>query len=678
MDKDCNALHEEIANIIDRTPLSTRKLEEQTYHLFISKSYFRLKETVSIIEHFLLLFNPHNKFDLCHYWQKLLENGFDPAVEYNKAIEGFEMHYKPPPDDIFQIILQISRFLKEFADFETENTPAFKHPPISGFSELSEIGLEKEIMNVGIYKKPDNKRIHPILTELESSNMEKNSSHEEFRHYYIEKLGQKVTTEKDEGEVIMIIENAKSKSEQISPDSSFDVAENQNTGHTLQELKLKLETNNLSSINNIQMSQINNSVSMKEDLSKLNLNVHEEKQVDTIGVYTSSNENQPPTYYYYKRWLWMIFPWACISDSDQCNYSEKIMQCYSSATSYISVVAERKFTERALKIALDAKLKKKMMYAKKEELDELMRLKNLKAPPSPTIRNKKKSMHPINTSINGPKDGHFDDLSQQSASKLNQSQKNNRVSSVSMVALKNQGPSAFFITEQLPSGNNENTLLNRSKMMELKFREYNPENLMYLNKSLEESSLLVLPKLTNSIVKHSDDELSCMERKVKKFKDDYDYAIYLNSQMSKELINLQKLEINRSNKSQELIMSEFLNERIQDLETKLMNVEKACNEKTSQKIRASTVLSVCKKNKQQNEEYIRSLTFLLQNFKKCIRLESNDIKKNKSEIITIKKISNELLKAVEDKMDNHNKLVDQIKTNINSKVQFTKEYDKSI
>ena len=29
----------------------------------------------------------------------------DPVIEYNKAIEGFEMHYHPEPEDIFKIIL---------------------------------------------------------------------------------------------------------------------------------------------------------------------------------------------------------------------------------------------------------------------------------------------------------------------------------------------------------------------------------------------------------------------------------------------------------------------------------------------------------------------------------------------------------------------------------------------
>ncbi len=124
------ATHEKIAEILKKTPPSIRKLEELSYHLYGCKSYFNLKEVVANIENFLLLFNPNNKFELCRYWQLLEQKGFDPAVEYSNAIEGFETHYKPSAEDTFMIILQVSRFLKEFGDFETEATPEYRHPPI--------------------------------------------------------------------------------------------------------------------------------------------------------------------------------------------------------------------------------------------------------------------------------------------------------------------------------------------------------------------------------------------------------------------------------------------------------------------------------------------------------------------------------------------------------------------
>lgn len=91
-----------------------------------------MKQTIASIETFLLLFNPYTKYDLCRYWQVLEGKGYDPVVEYNKGLELFDMHFSPKPEDLFTIILQISRFLKEFSDFETKNTPKFRHPFIRG------------------------------------------------------------------------------------------------------------------------------------------------------------------------------------------------------------------------------------------------------------------------------------------------------------------------------------------------------------------------------------------------------------------------------------------------------------------------------------------------------------------------------------------------------------------
>lgn len=48
--------------------------------------------------------------------------------------------------------MQISRFLKEFCDFETYDTPKFRHPIIEGnMFELHKIGLLKEFTELDIY-----------------------------------------------------------------------------------------------------------------------------------------------------------------------------------------------------------------------------------------------------------------------------------------------------------------------------------------------------------------------------------------------------------------------------------------------------------------------------------------------------------------------------------------------
>ena len=111
---------------------SIRMLVEQTHNFYSGQDYFMLKQTISNIENFLFVFNPYTKYELCRYWQKLEEQGYDPVNEYNKRLETFDMVYNPTPKDLFVIMLQISRFLKEFAEFETKHTPQFRHPYIRG------------------------------------------------------------------------------------------------------------------------------------------------------------------------------------------------------------------------------------------------------------------------------------------------------------------------------------------------------------------------------------------------------------------------------------------------------------------------------------------------------------------------------------------------------------------
>lgn len=46
--------------------------------------------------------------------------------------------------------------MKEFSDFETYNTPEFRHPPINGIlEELEDIGLLNEIVGLKLYYNMD-------------------------------------------------------------------------------------------------------------------------------------------------------------------------------------------------------------------------------------------------------------------------------------------------------------------------------------------------------------------------------------------------------------------------------------------------------------------------------------------------------------------------------------------
>ena len=105
-----NECHYEIAQTLESSPNCVRKQEEITSHLFRAKRFYELKQVLSNIETFLLLFNPSTKYDLCRYWQILEENQMDPVNEYNKGLESFEMHFNPKAEELFTIILQICRY----------------------------------------------------------------------------------------------------------------------------------------------------------------------------------------------------------------------------------------------------------------------------------------------------------------------------------------------------------------------------------------------------------------------------------------------------------------------------------------------------------------------------------------------------------------------------------------
>ena len=52
-----------------------------------------------------------------------------------------------------------------------------------------------------------------------------------------------------------------------------------------------------------------------------------------------------PSFYYYKRWLWIAFPWLCLQPDKRYNYSSLIYECYSSNLKYLSVSDDMLLTE---------------------------------------------------------------------------------------------------------------------------------------------------------------------------------------------------------------------------------------------------------------------------------------------------------------------------------------------
>ncbi|CAK89279.1 unnamed protein product (macronuclear) [Paramecium tetraurelia] len=643
--KEVLELHDNIATTIDKiTPNSIRKLEEQTFQLFSAKNYFSLKEVISIIENFLLLFNPSNKYDLCRYWQSLEENGFDPVLEYNKAVEGFQIHYHPSSEDMFRIIIQISRFLKEFGDFETRNTPGFRHPPIIGvLSDLYDIGLLQEILKLDLYydKAPELKEFDPakhlkrvakpktapVLSNMESLNVEIQQNRQLIRTHYLSLLSKPIE---------------QTENEEDQPQSLDELAE---------------EINN----------RLRKVIQQKEEnLSQDVMQTGERESTD----------------YYYKRWIWIQFPWACTSIDKNCDYSTVIKQCFSSATDYMSVEDENAFTESALKIALEAKRKRKEMYEQKQEQETRLQL----IPQVPVLQQK----------------GQEEVLKKQKREQIEfstiSSSRYNRSSAVTLPPVSNR--SAVITQEDVPNDNHRNNqmfitsdftdsnyLNEESKTIKLnqssralnvmkqksKMRQFSSNSLSHEVYKITE----IFPIVKGNIQQHSTAQLNLLQNQAKIMRQKLNQIIYDNLQLAQTYKMLKIMDFNKGYLKKELNNLEGLKQQQQGLKLQLEQAEKQLKKSCKTKIRIKKILKVCRDNKQQNEEYIRHLNYLTRNFAKLIKFEELEIKKSQENIQQAKRQFDEFLRVYRQKREHQSTLLLQIRNSLYEKQHLDKIFQVS-
>jgi hypothetical protein len=91
---------------------------------------------------------------------------------------------------LFLIIIQVSRFLKDFSDFETKYTPDFRHPAISGGPELEQIGLKEELRKLEMTF--DEQLEKKALNEFEALNVDIPSNKEVVRNHYKQIIKEKM------------------------------------------------------------------------------------------------------------------------------------------------------------------------------------------------------------------------------------------------------------------------------------------------------------------------------------------------------------------------------------------------------------------------------------------------------------------------------------------------------
>ena len=360
-------LFKHIAEVLDATPNSVRKLEELIYSLTESKSWFQLKQIVSAVENFLILFNPEHKFGLGICWSNLISQHYDPVVEYSKSLELYEMHYQPTIEELYQIVLQISRFMKELMDLTQDELPEFRHPFIRNriLTKTEKQDQQERDLNTTLKKGSLGESV-----EFEDDNR---IGYEEYSIDEKEEENNKNTNHLEDIGLLKDIklynmyEDASNTHQVLRDYEKFNVDIPAGEEKYMLQFRKMVATENKMKTPFAKESELDD----QEDEGKVNLNVQvsDRKSLTGSGFGSEDKESmeegknkkqeEKKGQYFYKRWIWIMFPWACMSVAQDGNYSELIKKCFKSDLKYIRVGEELELTSKALQIAISAKLKKK-------------------------------------------------------------------------------------------------------------------------------------------------------------------------------------------------------------------------------------------------------------------------------------------------------------------------------
>lgn len=115
-----------------------------------------------------------------------------------------------------------------------------------------------------------------------------------------------------------------------------------------------------------------NSHSIKQFLRK---DVSEENNKSNISSETRATG---PTYFHYKRWIWVIFPLASMSVKDGLPFSYLISRCFETATRYISVEEEFQLSKDTLTTAAAFKRRINVLLYQSEKKSKLKKIETVK------------------------------------------------------------------------------------------------------------------------------------------------------------------------------------------------------------------------------------------------------------------------------------------------------------
>ncbi|CDW91345.1 histidine acid phosphatase family protein [Stylonychia lemnae] len=550
-------LHRNLSTVIEKETFSLRQIDELSHQYFMGKCWIKLKDLISNIEVFSIMFVPEIKHELASYWQCLEQHKYDPVAEYNKALEGFVVKYRPNNQELFVILIQLSRFFKELADLETKYTPQFKHPPLRGQSELESITLLGELQKLDDLYNP-----HANSTAVSS-----------------------IVNEPLLGDV-----------------EHFNVD------------------------NTIVREQIMNKIKKELEDSK------NEKAKDNLNNKNGGTSSQ--IYYYYKRWIWVQFPWCTIDVYS--NLSNIMEMSMGSHTNYISTAKENELVNGTIQILKEAKLRKKNNRAALNQssanASQGKSSKNTRSLSPSRNTNKNK----LNLSAATPMKMELrNNLVRKQTQNLGGNTQNNGSTLPPIAPQSAKNAQQSFPYQSRFSKNQSFKVGYRSTsaggpLKDPMSKSMNHRNLLSLSLDSEDkkSPEKMLTKLTDKINLIEKQELLNLEQQNMGMGSDLNQITFQILRKEKELRYLQELY-------ETLQTEENLNQqekvKLETTEAKLLKAYENLNRVEVEKKRLEQIFTVCQRNPAKNQEWIRNLESQVESMRKLVRYQELQIQQYKTE-----------------------------------------------
>lgn len=679
------ALHLKIATALEKEDDSIRKLEEQTSNLYHSEDYFSLKQKISSIDNFIILFSENTKFELFRFWKKLEQKGYDPVYEYNKAFELFEMHYNPKDSELFILSIQICRFFKELSEFESSITPEFRHPYIK-----SKIVQNVDTIDYKHKQKTEVKRFNKTEERVPASGYFKTCKgmlNSNLWEAYIEypkifDSAEEVdwvfeqTHEDNDVETqainyldeIGILHELKllglyGVSQSILKEHetlNIEIPLNRDKfigyfeGKLNEKARLRTKGNKGNELYEFDVEDSQDDIIASNEMLLLQ---EKDNQVDEytqmiMGIDLTIEPAANKLFYYYKRWVWMNFPLICLS-KEKTNFSELMVYCYSDNKSSLDYEQDRSIYLNCLLIINQLKESKKAILKNKTVLNPLTRSTIMKK------TYKVKSSGKL-------------DLTQQriksEATFIPKSVFSQRRETQLKTALKikNDTEHEHFEDSLQKSVHMQNSLL-KNNLVDMNRRIFDSSDA----KSNPRAYGHKIDNLSDILDRWGSKELALLTKKRDGIIADYNKVMYNKDELLKKIDKLENIKKHKVVDKETKALKQQGNEALfYTLKTKDMKFKLA--EVLEQKNRYQQIIDVCSLNKIQNEDWIRSLTFYYNNLKVVAAEKQRELDKKESHLVEIKLKSREIYERYQLSKEKRETFVTNFTKYLNQKKQIDK------